>query len=235
MRIFQLAALLACLGSQALAQQPASGPARRDECFGGAASSMSSATVAYQVQLANLRSSSRNTVPANASKGELELIFRRHEAMIRELREAHDAACALPPYAFKRMPGLFGGGAAEYDRGIQPVRYRRADIPGGAAKLCRHMVPGRLPGRAGLSVNDASGRLGGWRIPPHADPATGRFRSSPVRPGPAPVVLAKRPNASASLDFELPARLEQQAVGLALVVPRIARHVGPGGPIGLTI
>ena len=121
MRIFQLAALLACLGSQALAQQPASGPARRDECFGGAASSMSSATVAYQVQLANLRSSSRNTVPANASKGELELIFRRHEAIIRELREKRTTLLALYRHMLSsECPGYSAAGLqstiAEFNR-----------------------------------------------------------------------------------------------------------------------
>ena len=123
---------------------------------------MSSATVAYQVQLANLRSSSRNTVPANASKGELELIFRRHEAMICELREKRTTLLALYRHMLSsECPGYSAAGLQSTIAEYQPVRYRRADIPGGAAKLCRHMVPGRLPGRAGLSVNDASGRLGG--------------------------------------------------------------------------
>jgi hypothetical protein len=110
MRVFYLAAFLACLGSQALAQQSTSGVLTPDGCS-GAAASMNSAAMAYQAQMASLRSNPRTTAPANASKPELELIFRRYEATLRDLRERRGSLLALYRHQLaKNCPGYSAAG-----------------------------------------------------------------------------------------------------------------------------
>ncbi len=119
MRIFYLAACLACLGSQAFAQS-SSGVLAPDECSSGAAS-INRSSLAYQDKMASLRSNPRTTAPANASKAELELIFRRYEATLRDLRETRTTLLVLYRRQLaQNCPGYFAVGLdatiAEYNR-----------------------------------------------------------------------------------------------------------------------